>query len=45
MACHPQMLAVHSKMIGSDHLRFDHSLLMNRPEVMNVPFKNDEFCI
>ena len=31
LAAHPQMLAAHAKMIGTDRLRFDHSLLMNRP--------------
>ena len=25
------MLEIHKKMIGSDYIRFDHSLLMNRP--------------
>jgi hypothetical protein len=36
MACHPQMLELHSKMIGSETLRFDHSLLMNRPEARDA---------
>ena len=31
LASHPQMLEIHKKMIGSDYIRFDHSLLMNRP--------------
>ena len=32
LAAHPQMLALHEKMIGASRLRFDHSLLMNRQE-------------
>ena len=38
MACHPQMLELHSKLIGcdEDQLRFDHSLLMNRNEARDA---------
>eukprot|EP01043_Picozoa_sp_COSAG02_P035127 COSAG02_NODE_2495_length_8684_cov_12.735469_9_plen_292_part_00 len=38
MATHPQMLQVHSKLIGCDEdlLRFDHSLLMNRNEARDA---------
>jgi hypothetical protein len=38
MACHPQMLQLHSKLIGCDveQLRFDHSLLMNRNEARDA---------
>ena len=38
MATHPQMLQLHSKLIGCDEnlLRFDHSLLMNRNEARDA---------
>jgi hypothetical protein len=38
LACHPQMLALHAKLIGcaQEKLRFDHSLLMNRPEARDA---------